>query len=125
MEPIAVILLVVWGILNIILFFKIWGATNDIAEMRKMMHSYTTPQIEDKIASSVPSTEEQEVKDTEDVVQPNMMKNLNLKAGDYVIRNIDNKEYKIEEIRPDGVLIYVGMFTGYQVLKPNEFTIKK
>ena len=125
MEPIAVILLVVWGILNIILFFKIWGATNDIAEMRNMMHSYTTPQIEDKIASSVPSTEEQEVKDTEDVVQPNMMENLNLKAGDYVIRNIDNKEYKIEEIRPDGVLIYVGMFTGYQVLKPNEFTIKK
>ena len=125
MEPIAVILLVVWGILNIILFFKIWGATNDIAEMRNMMHSYTTPQIKDKIASSVPSTEEQEVKDTEDVVQPNMMKNLNLKAGDYVIRNIDNKEYKIEEIRPDGVLIYVGMFTGYQVLKPNEFTIKK
>ena len=89
------------------------------------MHSYTTPQIEDKIASSVPSTEEQEVKDTEDVVQPNMMENLNLKAGDYVIRNIDNKEYKIEEICPDGVLIYVGMFTGYQVLKPNEFTIKK
>lgn len=125
MEPIAVILLVVWGILNIILFFKIWGATNDIAEMRNMMHSYTTPQIEDKIASSVPSTEEQEVKDTEDVVQPNMMENLNLKAGDYVIRNIDNKEYKIEEICPDGVLIYVGMFTGYQVLKPNEFTIKK
>lgn len=30
MEPITVILLVVWGILNIILFFKIWGATNDI-----------------------------------------------------------------------------------------------
>ena len=29
---------IVWGILNIILFFKIWGMTNDIHDIRELLY---------------------------------------------------------------------------------------
>lgn len=35
-EIIITIILIVWGILNIILFFKIWGMTNDVKHLRKI-----------------------------------------------------------------------------------------
>lgn len=35
--PLFNLLLVIWSILCIILFFKIWGATNNIAHIRKTL----------------------------------------------------------------------------------------
>ena len=34
MELIATLLLIVFGILQIILFFKLWGMTNDVAQIK-------------------------------------------------------------------------------------------
>lgn len=34
------IIIIVFGILQIILFFKVWGMTNDVSEMRNMMELF-------------------------------------------------------------------------------------
>ena len=42
------IIMLIWGILNIILFFKIWGMTNDIREIKEFFCK-TTPQTKSTI----------------------------------------------------------------------------
>ena len=32
-----IIVSIIWGILNLILFFKIWGMTNDVSELKKII----------------------------------------------------------------------------------------
>ncbi len=43
MDPILGILLFVWGVLNIILFFKIWGATNNIKKIKEKYVDFVEP----------------------------------------------------------------------------------
>lgn len=45
--PLFNLLLVVWSILCIILFFKIWGATNNIAHIRKTLDKLAKNFIEE------------------------------------------------------------------------------
>ncbi|MBR6338689.1 MAG: hypothetical protein IKR63_00965 [Alloprevotella sp.] len=128
MEVIAIFLGLAWGILNLILFFKIWGATNDIAEMRDMMRNFVSSPS--TVYTQTPNTVSSFEQQTNNVTKEGMtsaqtMSNLRLKPGDYIIRNFDNKEYKIEEVRQDGVLVYLGMMGGYRTLKPEDFTVKQ
>ena len=37
MEPILIIVLVVIAVLNLILFFKVWGMTNDTKKIRMLL----------------------------------------------------------------------------------------
>ena len=53
------------------------------------------------------------------------MEDVKIQPGDFVIRNLDGKEYKVEEVRSNGVLIYTGIMGGYRTLKPDEFSLKK
>ena len=128
MEVFIGIISIIWTILCIILFFKIWGATNDIAEMRDMMRNFVSSPS--TVYTQTPNTVSSFEQQTNNVTKEKMtsaqtMSNLRLKPGDYIIRNFDNKEYKIEEVRQDGVLVYLGMMGGYRTLKPEDFTVKQ
>lgn len=39
-----IIVSIIWGILNLILFFKIWGMTNDVNELKKIISRYINNQ---------------------------------------------------------------------------------
>lgn len=41
-QILLIIILIVWGILNIILFFKIWGMTNDVKEIKSSCKNSVT-----------------------------------------------------------------------------------
>lgn len=125
MEFFIILIGLIWGILNLILFFKIWGATNDIAEMKDMMRNIIFSPSNIKEIPAAHSADIQDDVATTEVTEKVQMSSFNIKPGDYIIRNMDNKEYKVKEVRHDGVLIYLGMVGGYRMLKPNEFTIKQ
>lgn len=42
------IIIIVFGILQIILFFKVWGMTNDVSEMRNMMELFLKKDLNPK-----------------------------------------------------------------------------
>ena len=39
MEDLLIIIGSIWGILNIILFFKLWGMTNDVSAIKKLLET--------------------------------------------------------------------------------------
>ncbi|MBP3773829.1 MAG: hypothetical protein ILA34_00575 [Bacteroidaceae bacterium] len=128
MEVFIIFFSLIWSILCIILFFKVWAATNDIADIKNMMQSFLnhTPNINYSPSQpSVVSVQPQSTEETKEENQIPKIEDLGLQPGDYVLRHIDNKEYKIEEVRPNSVLIYLGMMGGYRTLTPDQFTVVK
>lgn len=51
------IIIIVFGILQIILFFKLWGMTNNVNEMKNMMESYLRKDLQqkDNLDESIPN----------------------------------------------------------------------
>lgn len=67
MQAFLIILGIVWGILCLVLFFKIWGACNNIAEIKK--HIRNNPTNATKISNldtspTPPTSEENQVEET-------------------------------------------------------------
>ena len=109
MEFVYLLLALIWSILCLILFFKIWGMTNDVREIKDhLLHSQA---LEQKIASPTP----QEV---------TLSKDRNIKKGDVVINLRNGREIKVDEINEDGSFIcYIDQtYTG--VFQPNEIATK-
>lgn len=104
------ILSIIGSILSIILFFKfffkIWGATNDIAEMKKMMQNW----LHYNQYSDSSKLDE---------------KGININVGDIIIRNNDGKEYEVKEVRDDCIVIDLGGLSGTRTLDKTQFTIKE
>lgn len=108
MEALIVILYIVWGILCLILFFKIWGATNDIAEMKDMMQQYLNPKNNNSQGKGVTSFD-----------------NIKVEVGDTIVRVKDGKEYEVVGVRDDSIVIDLGEFSGLRTLQPEDFILKK
>lgn len=81
METLLAIILIVFGILQIILFFKIWGMTNDIREMK---NKYINSPV------SI-STSDKEYHNTD-----------KFKIGDLVVSLKTGKQMRIKGITPSG-----------------------
>lgn len=60
METIFLILAIVWSILCLILFFKIWGMTSDVAEIKELLRNrplqINTPEPQNKPQNKKAST---------------------------------------------------------------------
>ena len=101
---------VVWGVLCLILFFKIWGMTNDVREIKShLLHSQV---LEQKIASPKP----------QEII---LSRDRNIKKGDVVINLRNGKEIIVDEIMEDGSFIcYIDQtYTGE--FQPNEIATKE
>lgn len=81
METLLAIIFIVFGILQIILFFKIWGMTDDIREIKNKYINYPV-----SISTS-------------DKEYPNTDK---FKIGDLVVSLKTGKQMRIKEITPNG-----------------------
>lgn len=116
MEPIAVILLVVWGILNIILFFKIWGATNDIEEMKYMMRSfinntsYNSKQDTIHEQPSMNSVQNSLSKEHKEEIPTSQTGNIGIRPGNTILHRPSCRKFKIIEVRSGKVLVDCGLF---------------
>lgn len=68
MQAFLIIIGIVWGILCLVLFFKVWGACNDIADIRKhIINSNQTKQSgisNSKIPITPPTTEDNQIAET-------------------------------------------------------------
>lgn len=79
METLLSIILFVFGILQIILFFKIWEMTNDVSKMRRLIESYCFKNNDNS------STEDCEI-------------NTNIKINDIVMDIKTRKEFRVKQI---------------------------
>ncbi len=61
METFITIIGAIFGILGIILFFKIWGATNDIAEIKKILASHYNVAVMGKYENAQKKTRSQTI----------------------------------------------------------------
>lgn len=90
----------VFGVLGIILFFKVWRMCNDVAE------------IKERFKSVCPTNEEKRAVEwlnaTRDGAIPNEVENVTaLTVGDNVIYEPMNRRMIIKEITKDGLLVCV------------------
>lgn len=92
MEGITIVVsvvVVIFGVLQIILFFKLWGMTNDVKEMKNMMKPNSMLEMGNQNSTNIikPNIEElYEIDDGE------------LNIGDFVVRNSDAKEMIVDRI---------------------------
>ncbi len=115
-EVLLIILGIIWSILGIILFFKVWGMTNDIKKIKNyLLHSQA---LKKKISSPVP----------QEVV---LSKERNIKRGDVVINLRNGKEIIADEINEDGSFVcyidnkYTGIFQSNEIATKEEYSNNK
>lgn len=87
MEVLVSIATVVFAVLNIILFFKLWGMTNNVAEILKIIER------SDRIVPPVCNVNEVEKKDSA---------NGAFTEGQVVVNLKNEDQLKISAINPDG-----------------------
>ena len=94
------ILAIVWSILSIILFFKVWGMTNDVRTIKELM---------EKGFSFAPNNvvKEQKKEDSSFVILPKGEENTPLAIGDKVRHIFYNTEMYIKEIYEDETCLCV------------------
>ena len=81
------IIMLIWGILNIILFFKIWGMTNDIKQIKDVICNNLST---DKDVSKTPISDDQEK-----VLNDNP---IELIPGDKVVNKYTNETVIISQV---------------------------
>lgn len=89
METLIAILAIIWSILSIILFFKIWGMTNDVSEIRYYLISQNKTKKELESSS-----------------------NNKFKVGDIVINENDNNELIVMDAYHDATYNCCDFKTG-------------
>ena len=99
-----IIVSIIWGILNLILFFKIWGMTNDVSELKKIISRYINNQ--ETTAESEKSSGDK------------------IKKGDKILYLKDNKTYDVIYVNKDGeVYIELGLWSGNKWISPGEYEL--
>ena len=91
MDTLISLILVVFAILQIILFFKIWGMTNDIREIR------------DKYLKS----------DIKQIVEPQNNLNMNYELNELVVDIKTGKQMRIKEYKDNKYSCYVNSGTKF------------
>lgn len=84
------IVLIVFGVLQIILFFKMWGMTNDVSKIKDLLEMRITKENAGSINS------ETDIKPSKEKVKITLPNDLNI--GDDVIRLSDGKNMIVDSI---------------------------
>ena len=93
-----IIVSIIWGILNLILFIKIWGMTNDVNELKKIISRYINNQ-ETTAESEKSSDGFSKIGDK-------------IKKGDKILYLKDNKTYDVMSVNKDGeVYLDLGLWS--------------
>ena len=106
---------IIWGILNLILFIKIWGMTNDVNELKKILKHYVTKQMIEKNTSSSTDTTLTENDKKNPIKLP--------QKGDEVLFLKDNKTYKILEVMENGCILIDMGFLSTKWISMEEYEV--
>lgn len=96
----TLIVSIAFAILGIILFFKVWGMCNDVAEICFRLKKAFPTDAEKKAAEWLQ-------KQQEDNVAPESNGGVALKVGDNVIYEPMNRKMIIKSITPEGLLVCI------------------
>ena len=107
MEVFVSLIIIVFGVLQIILFFKLWGMTNDVRKLTE--HFCDTPQ-EQHFETDNSESEKEEYDQRLDTVKP----------GDKVELIFDGRELTIDSISNNKFFCKTGGFSGYRYFKKSE-----
>ena len=105
METIEILLSIVglvFGILQVILFFRIWGMTNNIAEMNARFKAICPTEEEKEINAKIEKLNSTNETNTEAIKNT---KGLNV--GDNVVYEPMNRKMIIKEITKEGLLVCI------------------
>ena len=100
------VIALIWGILNIILFFKIWGMTNDVRKLADKLcgSSDYKPEVSNAVNGDQQVSED-----------ANCDKRLdNVKSGDKVKRKSDGKIMEVDSVEEKRLFCKGGSFEGYK-----------
>ncbi len=92
MEVLYLIIALVWSILCLILFFKLWGMTNDVRELKEYIMYSSSPQT-----SVSEETNNEEIKNEEVVKSYDQIKN-DLEAKQKEIKVTWNHKFNVGDI---------------------------
>jgi len=108
MNAIIILIGLVWGVLNLILFFKIWGMCNDVNRLMNHFCSQASP------SASTPAQEENKTVSTPSGVEVTKYdKRLdNVKVGDKVRRLSDGKVLEVTAVGDKVLECKGGMLDG-------------
>ena len=102
-------IMLVWGVLNIILFFKIWSMTNDVKEIKNYIvnnnNSYSEPSTH-----SIKSTQAIDYEEKKQKVKLESVPSF--KIGDEIRDKISTRHHVVEKIRPGEVYVKTGIFSN-------------
>lgn len=108
MELFVSLIIIVFGVLQIILFFKLWGMTNDVRLLTEHFCAVSKAQYVEKEKSDVIENEEYDSRlDT-------------IKPGDKVENIFDGRELIVDSIKGDKFFCKTGVFSGYKYFKKSE-----
>lgn len=96
------IVFVALGILQVILFFKVWGMTNDVRKLTRTFCKDETNDSEAKGKMELPDVQAPEPKLTD------------INPGDRVVGLSDNKEMIVDSIRDGRAFCKASAFEGYK-----------
>ena len=122
MEVFAYLLALVWSILCLILFFKIWGMTNNVEQLTREVHELKMTIVQERQErpqtqpqKRVIEKEEQKKKQTkEDVITHNF------KMGDYVTHKKYGGKMKVVGVRGNRINCDRGWFSGITTYDASE-----
>ena len=115
------LIILVWGVLNIILFFKIWGMTNDIRELKLFILTKGSNPTTETVKENTSVSNAKEKIDNGFSPSPNRKIN----KGDTVINVSNGEQMIVNEIGFDGSCIcYVGKKMA-GIFQPNEIATEE
>lgn len=110
------IVVIVFGILQIILFFKIWGMTDNVGKIKDMLESrsFNSPVADNEVQAN------DRVQDDplEEIEIPN-----DINVGDRITRLSDGKEMIVDSIKDGKYFCKASRLEGYKYYKREEISI--
>ena len=103
MSIILIVVIIVWSILSIVLFFKVWGMCNDVAAMRERFEMSYPTKSEKQILELVEKTQPC----TKEIFDNSECGDTSFKIGDVVCYEPMNRNMIIKEFTSDGKFVCV------------------
>lgn len=117
------IIIIVFGVLQIILFFKVWGMTNNVSEMKNMMELFIKKEDKNKDIT---------YQEKDKKASQNIKFESDIKIDDLVVELKNERQLKVCEITPDrkykcrvaGGSTVVGVFSRDEIELFNKYWSK-
>lgn len=118
----AGIVMAVFGILQIILFFKIWGMTNDVSKIKDLLKTRLSAPSFKGVDNSI-TNENSMISPSKETGSANLPNDI--KPGDNVIRLSDGKTMIVDSIEKGRYFCKGSFMEGYKYYRRDEIKILK